>query len=118
MLLFSLFTSYRKNEHMAANDKYIVFNREEFQKFLRDNFEFLNPHMFDGFDEIEIPDAVVIRRQDKFASPCLLTYASMITLVAEEHPNKKIKAELQTVADYFHEQGVASGEEGWKLPTP
>jgi len=103
---------------MAANDKYIVFNREEFQKFLRDNFEFLNPHMFDGFDEIEIPDAVVIRRQDKFASPCLLTYASMITLVAEEHPNKKIKAELQTVADYFHEQGVASGEEGWKLPTP
>jgi hypothetical protein len=100
------------------DDKYVVFNREAFRKYLHETFSFLNPHMFDGFEELEIPDAVIIRRQDKFASPCLLTYASMIALVAEEHPNKKIKGELQVIADYFHEQGVQAGEEAWKLPTP
>jgi hypothetical protein len=42
----------------------------------------------------------------------------MITMVAEHHPSKKTKAELQIIADYFHQQGVLAGEEGWKLPTP
>jgi hypothetical protein len=102
----------------AHDDKYITFNREEFQKFLTESLSFLNPDLFEGFDPLEIQDAVVIRRQDFFASPCLLTYASMISLVAQQHPNKKIQAELQIIADYFHQQGVAAGEEGWKLPTP
>lgn len=100
------------------NNKYIVFNRGEFTKFLSDTFDFLNPNMFEGLDEIEIQDGVVIRRQDLFASPCLLTYATMISMVAEHHPNKKIKSELQVIADYFHGQGVLAGEQGWKLPTP
>ncbi len=104
---------------MSENDnKYIVFNRSEFNKFLKNTFDFLNPNMFEGLDEIEINDGIVIRRQDQFASPCLLTYATMISMVAQNHPDEKIKAELQIIADYFHNQGVLAGEEGWKLPTP
>jgi hypothetical protein len=93
-------------------NKYIVFKREDFEK------EFFNPSLINEFEKHEIKDAVIIRRQDLFASPCLLTYATMITMVAAHHPNKKIKAELQIIADYFHQQGVLAGEEGWKLPTP
>lgn len=99
-------------------NKYIVFNREDFEEFLGETFHFLNKDTLKLFDEHEIPDAVIIRRQDYFASPCLLTYASMIALVAENHPNKKIKTELQFIADYFHQQGVMAGDEAWKLPTP
>jgi hypothetical protein len=102
----------------VSDNKYIVFNREEFNEFLKETFSFLNPNMFKPLEEHEIKDAVIIRRQDQFASPCLLTYASMITMVAEHHPSKKTKAELQIIADYFHQQGVLAGEEGWKLPTP
>jgi hypothetical protein len=89
------------------HDKYIVFNRKEFVESLANNSDF---HALE--------DAVVIRRQDLFASPCLLTYATMITMVAQHHSDEKVKAELQIIADYFHNQGVLAGEEGWKLPTP
>jgi hypothetical protein len=102
----------------VPSNKYIVFNREEFEEFLSESFSFLNKESLKGFDEHEIQDAVIIRRQDYFASPCLLTYASMISMVAQNHPNKKIKSELQIIADYFHEQGMLAGDEAWKLPTP
>ena len=65
----------------------------------------------------EIGDAVVIRRQDTFASPCLLTYSAMIAMVAKHHSDPHIKRELQIIADYFHDQGVIAGDEGYKLPT-
>jgi hypothetical protein len=93
-----------------VTNKYIVFNREQFEKFS----ELANVDLHEIY---EIKDAVVIRRQDYFASPCLLTYASMITMVAQQHPDDDIKLELQMIADYFHQQGVLAGEEGWKLPT-
>lgn len=63
-----------------------------------------------------IKDAVVIRRQDKFASPCLLTYAAMIGMVGSEHPDPKVRAELLDIADYFQRQGELAGDEGFKLP--
>ena len=103
---------------ISDENKYVVFNRADFENLLKLNFSFLNPELFEEFAEHEIPDAVIIRRQDQFASPCLLTYAAMISIVAANHPNKKISSELQSIADYFHEQGVLAGEEGWKLPTP
>lgn len=93
------------------HDKYIVFNREVLTSIL-------NPDLLKSLVEDEIKDAVVIRRQDYFASPCLLTYASMISMVAQHHPDEKVKAELEIIADYFHTQGVQAGEEAWKLPTP
>lgn len=99
----------------AYHYKYIVFNRE----LLRDHLiDLLDQHYINAIEDQAIKDAVVIRRQDQFASPCLLTYASMISLVAEHHPDKRVKQDLEVIADYFHEQGVLAGEEGWKLPTP
>lgn len=96
-------------------DKYIVYKRETFERLLHNT---ANSHLINQFYEHDIKDAVVIRRQDKFASPCLLTYASMITMVAQNHPVKEIREELQIIADYFHVQGMQAGEEGFKLPTP
>jgi hypothetical protein len=92
-------------------DKYIVFKRDVFERTITGNTKV-------RYENIAIQDAVVIRRQDKFASPCLLTYAAMISMVAEEQSDKTRKEELQAIADYFHQQGVLAGEEGWKLPTP
>lgn len=96
-------------------DKYIVFNRERFESLLNNT---ANSHLENSFYEHAIPDAIVIRRQDKFASPCLLTYAAMITMVGDNHPDKQVREELRIIADYFHVQGMQAGEEGWKLPTP
>jgi hypothetical protein len=98
--------------------KYVVFKRDEFLRLLRDSgilAENLDVH--DHFKDAELHDAVVIRRQDHFASPCLLTYAAMISMVAQHHPERIQKDELLAIADYFHEQGVLAGDEGYKLPT-
>jgi streptomycin 6-kinase len=66
--------------------------------------------------ERSIKDAVVIRRQDKFASPALATYAACIAMVAMEHPDPKTKAELLAISDYFEDQAQKAAEEGFKLP--
>ena len=115
-------------------EKYVVFNREQFYNLMG---ELALPPYSDGdqtvgetldcapmveeiltrIHQVELKDAVVIRRQDKFASPCLLTYAAMIALVAEETHDLMRKTELWSIADYFHEQGVLAGDEGTKLPT-
>lgn len=97
------------------HNKYVVFNRQTFERLLNNT---ANGHLSKVFYELEIPDAIVIRRQDQFASPCLLTYASMIGMVAKSHPDKEVQEELQIISDYFHQQGVLAGEEGFKLPTP
>lgn len=91
--------------------KYMVFNRDELDKTLNDD------GLFSILEQISLEDSVVIRRQDSFASPCLLTYANMIEIVAKNHPDRTIGRELQAIADYFHEQGVLAGEEGHQLPT-
>ncbi len=96
---------------MPVNEeKYIVFKRSDFEKTIVPNLE-------TRYRGLEIQDAVVIRRQDRFASPCLLTYAAMIGMVAENHPDRIVAEELLMIADYFHHQGVLAGEEGYKLPT-
>jgi len=64
-----------------------------------------------------VKDAVVIRRQDTFASPCLLTYASMISMVAKHHPDDDKAKELLLIADYFQRQGELAGDEARGLPT-
>lgn len=94
---------------MANEDKYITFPRDRLIL------------VTDGFVTFrvddEITDAVVIRRQDTFASPCLFAYSAMIAIVAKNHPDPEVSKELQIIADYFHDQGVLAGEEGYKLPT-
>lgn len=116
------------------DEKYIVFKRSEFFKLMGELAlpPWEGARVSYGLDEdcapiaenirsrakdVALKDAVVIRRQDKFASPCLLTYAAMIGMVAEHHPNRAVAEELLAVADYFHQQGVLAGEEGTKLPT-
>lgn len=99
-------------------DKYITFKRYEFFKATSQNaFAKTGQLVLDELKGLEVEDAVVIRRQDKFSSPCLLTYAVMIAMVAESHPDAMIKEELFAISDYFHQQGILAGEEGFKLPT-
>ena len=96
---------------IKANDsKYIVFKRAEL-------YDGISVEIRNEVDKLAIQDAVVIRRQDRFASPCFLTYSIMMGMVAENHGDPVASAELLAIADYFHDQGVLAGEEGWKLPT-
>jgi hypothetical protein len=94
-------------EHLNE-DKYVTFKRKDLIS------------VTDGYvtfpTDAELPDAVVIRRQDLFASPCLATYASMISMVAKSHGDPEVAKELMAIADYFEEEAQLAAEEGWKLP--
>jgi hypothetical protein len=97
-----------------TDEKYITFKRQDFLEWLSE----ISPDGYlDDVNALALPDAVVIRRQDSFASPCLLTYASMISMVGEHHPEPPIKAELLAIADYFQRQGELAGDEARGLPT-
>ena len=103
---------------MGPDEKYITFKRDEFMEVMTPqarNMVTSQMHL-EEVVAVAIPDAVVIRRQDKFASPCLATYAAMIGMVAMEHPDKKTQTELLAIADYFEEQAKLAAEEGHKLP--
>jgi len=93
---------------MPSDDKYVVFKMTD-QILVTDGYiTFLT--------SAALPDAVVIRRQDKFASPALATYAAMIGLVASEHPDPRVKVELLAISDYFEHQAQLAADEGYKLP--
>ena len=66
--------------------------------------------------KIEVRDAVVIRRQDYFASAALNGYASSIAIAAKLTEDDKKREELIAVADYFQRQSELAAEEGWKTP--
>jgi hypothetical protein len=88
--------------------KYVVFARKDFSDMVWGN---------SNWQPWEVRDAVVIRRQDLFASPCLATYAACIGIVAQREQDPKIKAELLSIADYFERQAQLAADEGFKLPT-
>ena len=95
-----------------TDDKYVTFNRRELKRaFERKGLPFPN-----FLKMLEINDAVVIRRQDKFASPALATYASMISMVATNHSDPDVAKELLAIADYFEGQAQLAAAEGYKLP--
>jgi hypothetical protein len=97
-----------------TDEKYITFKRQDFLEWLGE----ISPDGYlDDVNALSLPDAVVIRRQDSFASPCLLTYASMISMVGQHHPEPPVKAELLAIADYFQRQGELAGDEARGLPT-
>jgi hypothetical protein len=91
-----------------SDDKYATFKRDDLIQ------------IADGFVtfrwDAEIRDAVVIRRQDKFASPALATYAAMIAVVVSETDDPDKRAALLQVADYFEDQAKLAADEGHKLP--
>jgi hypothetical protein len=92
----------------TLNEKYVVFKRAEFMATVG--------KLGARYEGLELPDAVVMRRQDLFASPCLATYAQMIALVAKNHPDQEQAKRLMAVADYFEDQAQLAAEEGYKLP--
>ena len=92
------------------DDKYLVFNRAQFMERMTG----LPVHPL--LDHIEIKDAVVIRRQDRFASSALAGYANAIALVISLTDDDKLRDELLHVSDYFQRQSELAAEEGWKTP--
>lgn len=117
-----------------ADDKYITFRRSDF--FIMMGFLALPPWtdengqlIGENIDcaplaaliqaeaaKIELADAVVIRRQDLFASPALATYAAMIAIVTKREQDPVVKQSLLDIADYFERQGELAAAEGYKLP--
>ena len=91
-----------------VNEKYFVAKREDSLLVTEGYVTFM--------ETAELPDAVVIRRQDLFASPCLATYASMISLVAKNTSDPDTAKELLAIADYFEDQAQLAAAEGFKLP--
>lgn len=106
------------------DDKYVVFKQSDFYVMLGYLLSeaSLAGEQFDmavapvKVDENRLMDAVVIRRQDLFASPALHSYANSIAVAVATSTDEITAKRLQKVADYFHEQAVAAGEEGYKLP--
>lgn len=98
---------------MAPKDeKYVVFDRHSFSLWLGKH---ASRSQLDGLEEI--PDSVVIRRQDMFAPPALHTYANSLAIAARLADATSGQAkQLQRIADYFHEQAVAAEAEAYKLP--
>lgn len=95
-----------------SDEKYVTFNRA----LLRLAYEKKGMQFPNFLKTLEIRDAVIIRRQDKFASPCLATYAQMIAMVAENTDHADTAKELMAIADYFDGQAKLAADEGWKLP--
>lgn len=99
-------------EHVR-DEKYIVFPRSQFNEWTR--------VLTSGFGSLgEIPssvdDAVVIRRQDFFASPALAGYAASIAIAARLTEDEETRKTLLGVADYFQQQSELAAAEGYKLP--
>lgn len=94
--------------------KYIVFKREEFAKWWNQATVGGSVHTIATLREI--PDAVVIRRQDLFAPTALHSYANSIGISVRLTDDSDRAKQLQKVADYFHSQAVLAEAEAYKLP--
>lgn len=101
------------------NNKYVVFKREDWDAH-RDQ-----PGCMP--EDLEVDDAVVIRRQDVFAPPALDAYANLITAAlavaqdvsghipgVDEEPGSVKR--LREIADYFHEQAALAWDTHRELP--
>lgn len=114
---------------MAQDEKYIVIKRSDWDNIL---IREANPSLDGNVGRIlndvasaQVPDAVVIRRQDIFAPPALDSYANGITLALEvlseadggaDIYDAEIPKRLREIADYFHEQAQASWNTVRKVP--
>ena len=104
------------------DEKYIVFKRAEWDHFMGQLADYAQPgHGLKDPDEL--PDAVVIRRQDVFAAPALNAYACAIQagLAVAASAGVSVAADyrmarLSEIADYFHQQAEASAMTNTKVP--
>lgn len=114
----------------SVDDKYITFKREDYETLLQ-QIGGLGLHdveeILQGLSEREVPDAVVIRRQDVFAPPALDAYSnsimSTVELIGELYTTEPMPAGLndklsglKDVSTYFHEQAVESWNTNRKFP--
>lgn len=93
---------------MTADDKYVVFKREDWEKFSEAY----------GHEDIgllasqTLQDAVVIRTSDVYAGPALHAYAAMVSMISKTL--REIVPDLadrqQRVADYFHDRATEADE--------
>ena len=92
-----------------SSEKYATFKRDDVIKVAEGYVTFKTSD--------ELPDAVVIRRQDYFASPALATYAAMIAMAVKlaNYDSAHAKDLLQ-IADYFEHQAQLAADEGRKFP--
>lgn len=89
--------------------KYVTFKMGDWEHFLR-------THVIQDLEEKIIEDAVVIRRQDVFASPALDVYAGCITVAVKMMAPGPKRDNLVWIADYFHEQAVLASQVHSKVP--
>ncbi|PYS90464.1 MAG: hypothetical protein DMF62_04695 [Acidobacteria bacterium] len=96
-----------------VDEKYIVFNREE--------FDFWHLKYLSDIDICEpVRDAVVIRKQDVFAPPALDAYANAILVVVEAlkvtGSEPGLVPRLLKISDYFRLQAEDAYDMQRKLP--
>lgn len=99
---------------MADGDKYITFKRDEFFQLLGELGAEVD--ISSSFTELEVKDAVVIRRQDVFAPIPLESYANSVRLAISLAEKGPVSDRLQGMADYFYEQATLSWTMNRKLP--
>jgi len=95
---------------MESVGKYVVYKREDFDQHINRGIPPMTAQMY------EVPDAVVIRRQDIFASPALAGYAASIAIAAKLTNNEEDRKRLLQLADFFEEQARLAADEGYKIP--
>lgn len=105
------------------DEKYVVFDRELFAVWLADAGSGI-----DLTDLREIPDAVVIRRQDVFAASTLFAYANSIRTATEimemcraevgapRAQLDEVSDRLNGIADYFVTQAERATKSASKVP--
>ena len=98
---------------MYDDQKYVTFKGDEYRKFLD-----CCPDYVMSQTPIQIPDAVVIRRQDVFSPPALDAYANSIlvalSLVGDTSDPRLVG--LKEIADYFHEQAEMAWHTDRRIP--
>lgn len=99
------------------DNKYITFKREDWEAF-PSHIRNVYANTLQDMEKKAVPDAVVIRRKDAFASAALHTYANSIGVAAKciGMLSPDVSKRLLTIADYFHEQAVLSDDTDTKLP--
>lgn len=89
--------------------KYITFRRGD-----------IPPEVFEGLENLELTDAVVIRKRDKLAAGALHSYATACWTTADvliEAGRQKDADELTAIGNYFNEQYEEARRMQDHLPT-
>lgn len=94
------------------DEKYVVFKREEFQRWYQ------TVDSAGGTVPMALDDATVIRGQDLFAGPALHAYAASIAIAVKilANTDPDLAKSLRDVADYFSERAAEADEISHKLP--